>query len=201
MGAHQVNSTSTTTSEPRDAAPSEAVEEKGLWAPRFLDASDPSASRSDRIQIASEGQSVATSETVASSEIEFMGNLPAFRSNEFPDGTPRWFRYVTRRLGNLEHYPESGDEASYPKPPSQTVEKAWLLVYDLFEGNTPTPSVVPADEGGVEFAWHKSGWDLVISVLAEETSVWARNLAVGVNWSCPLSESLGRVQNILRSLN
>lgn len=124
------------------------------------------------------------------------------RTNNCPDGTPRWFNYVERRLNYLENYTSSGpdEEGSYPEPPSETIKETWRIVHNLFDGTTPTPTVVPAEEGGVQLTWHKHGWDLVISVLPEETSVWARNRLVGENWSLPLSEHFEKVRSILQNL-
>ena len=131
------------------------------------------------------------------------GRLAATSSNAVPDGTPRWFNYLKRRLDYLQNYqvPDAADDDAYPKPPEETIKRAWQVAYKLFDVDTPTPSVVPADEGGVEFAWHKNGWDLVISALPEETLVWARNRSLGERWSFVLSEQWGRrVQSILGTL-
>jgi len=123
-----------------------------------------------------------------------------FATNEVPDGTPRWFKYISRRLDDLERYPIVDADDDYPKPPMETIREAWSVVCELFDSRTPTPSVVPAEEGGIEFAWHKNGWDIVISVISGATSVWARNQALGVNWSSLLSERFEKVRNILESL-
>jgi hypothetical protein len=130
------------------------------------------------------------------------GELASASSNAVPDGTPRWFNYLKRRLDYLQNYPvpDTADDDAYPKPPEETVKTAWQIAYKLFDVDTPTPSIVPADEGGVEFAWHKNGWDLVISALPEETLVWARNRSLGERWSFVLSEQWGRVQSILGTL-
>ncbi len=123
-------------------------------------------------------------------------------SNALPDRTPRWFTYLKRRLDYLQDYPvsDASDEDAYPKPPEETVKRAWDVACQLFDTDTPTPAVVPADEGGVEFAWHKNGWDLVISALPEETLVWARNRSLGERWSSGLFEQWGRVRSILGTL-
>lgn len=128
---------------------------------------------------------------------------PDFPSNDRDDGTPRWFNYVNRRLDALEAYPQSDptDPEAYPKPPPETIRSAWRVAHMLFDRGTATPTVVPAEEGGVEFAWHKNGWDLVISVLPEETFVWARNPLTGENWSYPLLERFERVRTILANLS
>jgi hypothetical protein len=133
----------------------------------------------------------------------YKGGSSIAPSNETPDGTPRWFNYLYRRLCQLEQYSEveMDDSENYPKPPVAAIAQAWNVACNLFRIDTPTPSVVPAEEGGVEFAWHKYGWDLVISMLAKETTVWARNKLVGENWSSPLSERFEQVQRILEGLS
>jgi hypothetical protein len=131
----------------------------------------------------------------------YLGPATDFATNQVPNRTPRWFNYVNRRLDELEHYQVVDSENdAYPKPPPVAIREAWRVAYRLLDSATPTPSVVPAEEGGVEFAWHKNGWDLVISVLPGATSVWARNMSVGENWSCPLSERFEEVRNILATL-
>jgi hypothetical protein len=129
--------------------------------------------------------------------------FPDPKSNDVADGTPRWFNYVNRRLSEFENYAEPAldDDDAYPRPPSSTILEAWKVAHGLFDAATPTPSVVPAEEGGVEFAWHKYSWDLVISVLTEETSVWVRNRVGGENWCFPLSERSDKVREVLKELS
>jgi hypothetical protein len=132
--------------------------------------------------------------------VYYLGVPQESGSNHQPDGTPRWFNYVKRRLDELEQADDVDDEDTYPKPPLETILKAWETGCRLFKSNTPTPSVVPSDEGGIEFAWHKYGWDLVISIVSRGTLVWARNRTLGENWSYPLEERYEKVQGILESL-
>jgi hypothetical protein len=57
-------------------------------------------------------------------------------------------------LDELERYdqPNPIDGDSYPKPPFETIREAWQVAYSLFDSQTPTPSVVPAEEGGVDLS-------------------------------------------------
>jgi hypothetical protein len=146
---------------------------------------------------------VGFAQSIPQELLAYSGQIAVPLSNELMDGTPRWFNYVNRRLNEFVHYPDAvlDNDDSYPKPPLSTINDAWLVAYQMFDSRTPTPTVVPAEQGGVEFEWHKHGWDLVISVLEEETSVWARNRSVGENWSGPLSECYGRVRSILADLS
>lgn len=68
----------------------------------------------------------------------------------------RWFRYVWDRLDQLE----SGgnhDDPGEPYPTPLIVSYAREVAQKLFTPRTPTPSVVPSDNGGVAFVWHKGG--------------------------------------------
>ncbi len=84
--------------------------------------------------------------------------------------TSRWFSYVERRMRELADDEEGID--GYPARDQPVISDAWLNAAQLFGPNTPTPSVVPTVQGGIEFVWHKTGWDLELAVDPGDTTVW-----------------------------
>jgi hypothetical protein len=109
--------------------------------------------------------------------------------------TSRWFSYVERRMKELADDEEGID--GYPARDQTVINEAWLNAAQLFGPNTPTPSVVPTVQGGIEFVWHKTGWDLELAVDPDETTVWARNRETGDTWYGALHERRGQLLGLL----
>ena len=83
----------------------------------------------------------------------------------------RWLTYVASRLLQMAQHNRQPNEIY---PDVRILQRAWSEAIDLFHTNTPTPSVVPSDDGGVLFIWHKGGWDLEIEVRESSSVVWGR---------------------------
>ena len=83
----------------------------------------------------------------------------------------RWGAYVERRLGELER--GEGDYTGLRRPSAVTVAHA-RKVTETFRDTTPTPSVVPTADGGIDFVWRKNGYDVELSVTGEDSEFWAR---------------------------
>jgi hypothetical protein len=101
----------------------------------------------------------------------------------------RWGAYVEQRLGELDR--GEGDYTGLRQPSAATVAHARKVAAETFRETTPTPSVVPDDEGAVLFVWHKNGIDGEIAVTEDEASVWVHHRTTGAMWSSPLSEHRG----------
>ena len=101
------------------------------------------------------------------------------RTTQTGQGATRWGEYVYSRLSRLRSGIDREDNETYPD--SATVDRAHMLVENLFEQDTPTPSVVPGESGEVVFVWHKRGLDVAIEVSRNETTFWA--YSQDRNWS------------------
>jgi len=110
----------------------------------------------------------------------------------------RWYAYVTKRLAELA----SGrtDYSDMPLPPHAACARALTLAENLFDLNTPTPSVVPSEEGTVVFVWRSQALELEIEVGSEETEVWAYDRPGGNVWSGQLEDRRASVSALLGSL-
>ena len=98
----------------------------------------------------------------------------------------RWGAYVEQRLGELER--GEGDYTGLRKPSAGTVAYAREVAAETFRDGTPTPSVVPTAEGGIDFVWRKNGYDVEICITETEADIWARQRVTGDEWASPLPD-------------
>jgi hypothetical protein len=103
-------------------------------------------------------------------------------------GYYRWGAYVAQRLGELDR--GEGDFTGLQRPGRDTIRRANFVATALFAPTTPTPSVVPGEEGEVCFVWHKAGWSMQITVPTRpgQTRVWAYRAATETTFSGPMEE-------------
>lgn len=90
---------------------------------------------------------------------------------------PRWSRYVERRLKEIRS--GAHDFTGLQVPSSQVVDLARQLAWNWFYPDTPTPSVLPSENGDVLYVWHKAGWDVEICVGREGIEIWAYHRGSG----------------------
>ena len=74
-------------------------------------------------------------------------------------GNPRlrWLHYVSSRLRTMS---ERTSDAELPVIDVRVINRALDLAHRLFPPNVPPPSVGTTDDGGVDFVWHRGGWDV-----------------------------------------
>jgi hypothetical protein len=87
---------------------------------------------------------------------------------------------------------------TYPSP--SIIACAWTEAVSVLDASSPTPSVVPSDEGGVMFVWHRGGWDVEVEIDATENTVWAQSRRTGDTWFGPLNDRRGDLRQLLREM-
>lgn len=92
----------------------------------------------------------------------------------------RWGAYVSQRLDELER--GEGDYTDLKRPSAAVVVLARKTAAENFRDTTPTPSVVPTAEGGIDFVWHKNGWDVELCVTEADADFWAHHRASGAEY-------------------
>jgi hypothetical protein len=107
----------------------------------------------------------------------------------------RWHKYVYGRIQELLNGED--DFSELPQPTSFVIDRAWQVATRVLHSDTPTPSVVPSDDGNVVLVWHKARWDLEIEIGPEEVTVWAHSRNTGEMFSGTLDEHLDRVSGLL----
>lgn len=101
----------------------------------------------------------------------------------------RWGGYVERRLTDLER--GDGDFTGLQRPTAATVQHARQVAAETFRDSTPTPSVVPTEEGQVAFVWRKNGMDAEIEVSETAAEFWVHERVTGEVDSGPLADHQG----------
>ncbi len=120
----------------------------------------------------------------------------AYITREVAQARSRWFHYVARRLAELA----TGQSVSdMPAPSAVLCNEAFRVAEWLFDPDTPTPSVVPSEDGAVLFVWRSQPLELEIEIGPEEASVWAYERSRGIIWSGLLEEQRVRFSSLLDS--
>jgi hypothetical protein len=114
---------------------------------------------------------------------------------DFSRSDSRWYRYVSKRLRELGA--GEYDFTGFQIPTTEVVELARGVANNLFRPQTPTPSIVPSEDGDILYIWHKAGWDLEIDVGLGGTTVWAHDRSAGREWYGSLEELRVGVANLL----
>ena len=65
------------------------------------------------------------------------------------------------------------------RPSAATVAHARRAAAEAFRDTTPTPSVVPTADGGIDFVWHKNGYDVEWCITEVNAEFWAHHRATG----------------------
>jgi hypothetical protein len=112
----------------------------------------------------------------------------------------QWGAYVTARLDELGR--GEGDYEGFRRPAGAVVGRAREVAAQTFRDTTPTPSVVPDEDGNVLFVWHKNRIDAEITVGAASVDVWVHDRESGEIWSGLLGDHSGCcVQRLLDRLS
>ena len=110
----------------------------------------------------------------------------------------RWIEYVAERLSQMEDNRLSDVE---PTLQMGATLQAWYVALRYFPPNTPTPSVVPSENGGVQFVWHKGGWDVEFEVENNEVFIWARSRESKDTWHGSVAEVGARFLDLMQELS
>lgn len=115
------------------------------------------------------------------------------------DETPQWLPYVMGRLRELLQLTFDQDEGAPPLHP-EAIQRALLELIRFMRVDTPTPSVVPTFDGGVQFVWHKSGWDVEVEVGPKETLLWAQRRDGAASWHGSLDERVEDARAVMSEI-
>ena len=115
------------------------------------------------------------------------------------DETPKWLPYVMSRLQELLVLAYEPDDET-PSPHPEAVQRALSELVRFMSRETPTPSVVPTFDGGVQFVWHKAGWDVEVEVGPKETLLWAQRRDGSVSWHGSLDEHIEDARTLLAEI-
>lgn len=95
-------------------------------------------------------------------EIRAGGTILPFRYSDYGTPQPGWLMPVLQGFADLVALPKDWDGEGASRIDTATVNRALAAVERLFEPNSPTPSIVPLSNGGLQLEWHRGGKDLEI---------------------------------------
>ena len=110
----------------------------------------------------------------------------------------RWNEYVAERLSQME---DKRLTEAQPTLHMGAALQAWYVAMRYFPPDTPTPSVVPSGNGGVQFVWHKGGWDVEFEVENNEIFIWARSRESKDTWHGNVVEVGARFLDLMQELS
>jgi hypothetical protein len=112
------------------------------------------------------------------------------------EDAPQWLAYVMSRLNSLGGQVNEAD----PWADEEALERALHDLATVLEPEMPAPSVVPSEEHGVLFVWHRAGWDVEIEVRAGQTIAWATNPQSSAEIYGDLADVRPEIRRVLREL-
>ncbi|MGA2254556.1 MAG: hypothetical protein ABSG53_07845 [Thermoguttaceae bacterium] len=84
--------------------------------------------------------------------------------SEILNDAPAWFDDLLAEISELVKLEESWDSYGARPIDPHCVEATANLFLPIFNSDTPRPSVVPINRGGIQLEWHRAGTDLEIEI-------------------------------------
>jgi len=108
---------------------------------------------------------------------------------------PLWLGEVVTRLERLR--PGRCEEAV----PEQVLVDALYALMQFLPPDATAPAVAPAGNGGVQFEWHRGGWDVEVEFHQGDAHAWMENLSLGEHASGTFTDRLDDLRAIMRVVN
>lgn len=118
------------------------------------------------------------------------------------DIDPRlWLAPTAQALVDLLDLPAGWDSYGARPVDRRHVDAALRVLLLIMRHNTPAPSVVPTNRGGVQLEWHTGGIDLEIETLStQELLVSFEDSTTGDEWEHKISSDLTRLVKCIARL-
>lgn len=114
---------------------------------------------------------------------EFPSKGNAFRivvtTNQHP--TPEWVEPTISALIGVQSLPDNWNSYGGRKINRDLIRQSLSILEQIMDATSPAPSIVPLDDGGLQFEWHRRQQDLEIAFPADDASqYYYRNKVTGV---------------------
>jgi hypothetical protein len=115
---------------------------------------------------------------------------------------PKWFSDVAEILSSFEWLPDDWDSYGAKRIDPGCIKGAVRFLSEIVYDNTPPPSVVPTNSGGVQFEWHTKGIDLEIEI-QPTIQIFAafEDLRSQKEWEKEITEDYSPIENIIYKLS
>ena len=113
---------------------------------------------------------------------------------------PEWVRPTVNELIRIMQLPPNWD--SYGAQPVQSVlvGRAVEILSRVMEENSPPPSIVPLNDGGLQMEWHLRGQDVEIVVCTDEPPTYYYHSDTGSAEEGLPSAAYARLRSIIQGL-
>jgi hypothetical protein len=106
-----------------------------------------------------------------------------------------WVDYVSDRLSAIAADPAPD------LPRAEVINRARSWIMHLLPPSAPAPAVLPSEGGGIDFVWHRGGWNVEIGVEPDGTeTVWTWNRESDEEVFGDLEEHRDFVIDLIRAL-
>lgn len=107
---------------------------------------------------------------------------------------PKWCREVVRRICALGDLSDNWDSYGGRRIQASCAVAAIEIALDLFTPRTPTPIVVPTNQGGLQLEWHRGGMDLELRIdSASQVEISFANVPSGEEFEETFTTELPRI--------
>jgi hypothetical protein len=115
---------------------------------------------------------------------------------------PKWKEATVLKLVHLLGLPEGWDSYGARQIQQAAVNSAFTLLELAAPDETPSPSIVPTSEGGVQLEWHAWGVDLELDVAPAGTAeLYFQDRRAGEVLQTELGADLERLASVLTILS
>ncbi len=111
--------------------------------------------------------------------------------------TEPWINEFITSIEKLINLPANWDSYGANRTSIPIIKYAFSLLSAILDNNSPIPSIVPTNTGGIQLEWHTKKGDLEIQILRPgEFSVYFENMFEGITWE----EEIGSIERIIDGL-
>jgi hypothetical protein len=94
-----------------------------------------------------------------------------------------WLDATVKGLGSTLSLARGWDTYDGAPVSTRSVDRALAFLFAFLEPSSPTPSVVPLSDGGVQVEWHRGGLDIEVTFSPREApELYVRDLETGNEW-------------------
>ncbi len=85
--------------------------------------------------------------------------------------------------------------------PEQVLVDALYALMQFLPADATAPAVAPTGNGGVQFEWHRGGWDVEVEFHDGDAHAWMESLSTGERSSGALRDRLDDLRATMRVVN
>lgn len=114
----------------------------------------------------------------------------------------QWFRPTVQALAELLKLPDGWNSYGASRINPRHVTATLQMLSLIMRKETPAPSVVPTNRGGVQVEWHRSGIDIEIETLSEDCfSAFCADAETGEQWEDEVRDNWSKLCDFARRLS